>query len=349
MSRRTPVIRLVFLASLLTTTRAFADDAERNYVRGVELMQEGKLEEAEAKLREAVRLRPNHGPAHLSLGNVLRKLNHCDQAVPEYEAAAKLVPKDAFVRGNLGVCLAKLNRRDEAIKAFEEAIAMAPEEVPWRLSVISLYRQANDWARALPHADKAVKLEPKNTEALRTQANVLRHLKMLDKAAQSIAQAIALAPNDANLRMDLAVVLHAQSKRVDAIAAYKEAVRLDGSSPTRGSRSARCTSSRARPPKRSTRSTRTSTRCRTRSTRWCKGRANRSAAWAARRTELRTRVGVACGACGVDDLVAMRDVREAPRVRRTVGRRGVVPRVVPRRDGAAVARAHRQVLVVVAR
>ena len=81
--------------TLLAPSSAFADEADAQYRKGLEFMQAGRLQEAEASLEEALRLRPNYAAAELTLGNTLRKLKKCDKAIPHYESVIKLQPEEA--------------------------------------------------------------------------------------------------------------------------------------------------------------------------------------------------------------------------------------------------------------
>ncbi|HNN98399.1 MAG TPA: tetratricopeptide repeat protein, partial [Pseudomonadota bacterium] len=86
--------------ALTSPVVAFADEADAQYRKGLELMQQGKLDEAQASLEEALRIRPNYAAAQLTLGNVFRRQKKCDKAVTQYEAVIKTQPNDPFAHGN---------------------------------------------------------------------------------------------------------------------------------------------------------------------------------------------------------------------------------------------------------
>ena len=81
-----------------------SDEAAAQYHKGLALMQAGKLEDAQAALEEAIKLRPGYAAAELTLGNTLRKPKKCDKAVPLYESVIRTQPDDPFAHGNLGYC-----------------------------------------------------------------------------------------------------------------------------------------------------------------------------------------------------------------------------------------------------
>ena len=62
---------------------------------GYVLREQGKLDEAIAEYRTAIRLQPDDADAHTNLGIALRKQGKLDEAIAEYRAAIRLKSKDA--------------------------------------------------------------------------------------------------------------------------------------------------------------------------------------------------------------------------------------------------------------
>jgi len=95
------------------------------YGEGVSLYVLDRPAEAEAPLREAVRLEPDEPEHHLYLGHVLSQLRRYDEAVVAYGAATRLAPMDA--RGWKGLGFAHYNGRRyaDARTALEKYLAFA--------------------------------------------------------------------------------------------------------------------------------------------------------------------------------------------------------------------------------
>jgi Flp pilus assembly protein TadD len=64
-----------------------ADDADTHFNLGATLEHQGKLEEAVAELRTAIRLKPEFAKAHLNLGSSLGPQGKLDEAVVELRNA----------------------------------------------------------------------------------------------------------------------------------------------------------------------------------------------------------------------------------------------------------------------
>jgi len=94
----------------------------------------GRLEEAEACLRQATALEPGLFGAYISLAAVLHGLRRFEDALAELACAARIAPDDHQVDQRRGCTLAALGRYDEAQQAFERSVALAPDFVYSRLA-----------------------------------------------------------------------------------------------------------------------------------------------------------------------------------------------------------------------
>lgn len=87
----------------------------------------GRTDEAEASLRDAIRLTPVDGESHLLLATVLRRLGRLSDAQQAITSAAEASPDNPAVGLEAGV-IAVLDGRDEAARqSWQSVIALAPE------------------------------------------------------------------------------------------------------------------------------------------------------------------------------------------------------------------------------
>jgi tetratricopeptide (TPR) repeat protein len=104
-------------------TRAKPDSAEAYYTLGSVLKQQGKLPEAAAALREAIRLQPEFAGAHTTLAAVLRQSGDTAGAAAESRAGSELARQKtseqaAVFATNSGRRLRKAGDLDGAISQF---------------------------------------------------------------------------------------------------------------------------------------------------------------------------------------------------------------------------------------
>ncbi len=77
---------------------------------GDEKEKAGRLEEAAARLRESLDLRPDDALLHSDFGALLARLGRFREAVPEFETALRLDPHLETARRNLEAARARLER-----------------------------------------------------------------------------------------------------------------------------------------------------------------------------------------------------------------------------------------------
>ena len=89
------------------------------------LAQCGRIDEAIAELREAIKLKPDYAEAHHNLGVVLAGRGQADEAIAQYEqalAAARLCRRTK----QLGCRLGARGQLDAAILHFRRALEIQP-------------------------------------------------------------------------------------------------------------------------------------------------------------------------------------------------------------------------------
>jgi len=78
-------------------------DAVELYDQADKLKDEGKLDEAAAKLNDALAVDPNYALAHAALAIVLQRLGKHDEAISHAQSACQLEPDDPFSHTALSV------------------------------------------------------------------------------------------------------------------------------------------------------------------------------------------------------------------------------------------------------
>src|SRR5262249_46633763 len=71
--------------------------------RGVEYLQQGKIEQAIPDLQDAVEQDPKDTASRMNLAYAYERANRVDEAISHYEKVLALKPKDSVARNNLAV------------------------------------------------------------------------------------------------------------------------------------------------------------------------------------------------------------------------------------------------------
>ena len=105
-----------------------ADAPEAHLVnqQAITLARQGKLQEAEAGFRHALRLKPDHAEYHSNLGNTLFYQRKYDEAIVCYQEALRLWPDFANAYSNLANVFKEQGRIDDAIANYRHALQLDP-------------------------------------------------------------------------------------------------------------------------------------------------------------------------------------------------------------------------------
>lgn len=104
------------------TDRAKALTAEAKLVQN-----EGRLEEAEQLLRDALAEDVMYGPAHNNLGQIYYQQQRYYEAAWEFQYAIRLMPHQPIPRNNLGLVFEATGQLDEAAEQYGLAVAEEPD------------------------------------------------------------------------------------------------------------------------------------------------------------------------------------------------------------------------------
>jgi tetratricopeptide (TPR) repeat protein len=154
----------IFLAFLLVGDRMVGrrSKVEDVYNRGVDLRRQGKLDQAIAAYRAAIKISPGFAEAHNNLGEALHRQGKYEEAIAAFRAAIGLKPNHANAHYNLAISLVAQERLDDALGEFREAIRNKPDHGRAYIGLvavleargkpdeaIALYREAGTQVRAL--------------------------------------------------------------------------------------------------------------------------------------------------------------------------------------------------------
>ena len=128
----------------------------------IALLNQGAVDEAETRARQALALNPQSAQAVGTLAQSLRRQGRDAEALPLLEQLAAAQPT-AAVLNDLGLCLMDLNRPDQAEAAFRRVAEAAPDiPEPWHnLGNALLDQQRPD--EAVAAYDRALSVAPHDT------------------------------------------------------------------------------------------------------------------------------------------------------------------------------------------
>jgi Flp pilus assembly protein TadD len=188
--------------------RAIAADpgiAEAHNNLGLALQGLGRLTEAEASFREALRLKPN-ADAYSNLGNVLCVTDRLAEAEAIYRESLRLEPESASTHNNLGNTLWNLHRPVEAEASYREALRLCPAYPEAHNNLAITLNYTGRSAAAVASCHEAIRLQPDFAEAHAFLGTALLDLGRPDEAEASYRTALRLRPDFPEAHLVLAIL-----------------------------------------------------------------------------------------------------------------------------------------------
>jgi len=236
-------------------------EVELRYVLGGSLANHGRMEEAIASYRNAIRQKPDYFDAYQNLGLLLveqRKLpgavEHYNRAIPifpdraalheglglafleqgkinqaveQFNKAIDIDPQRASAYDNLGRAFFSLNRPDEAHQQFAKSLELNPNQAVTHNNMGSLLASQGKMPEAIEHFEESLRLSPNQPRTLCNLGSAFACLAEFSKAREKFEAALRLAPNDAETYFNLGLCLQQQSRPAEAIAAFRQALTID--------------------------------------------------------------------------------------------------------------------------
>ena len=176
-------------------------------------VQAGRVQDAQARLDEALRLAPDDAEAHSNLGTVLQMQGRLGEAMPHLEAASKLKPNDDRIRFNLANGLTAAGKATEAMREFERAIAINPENADAHFNLAMILGPRGQVDAAIGHLERVIAIAPRHADAYRNLAMALGLRGRLDEALARARAARRLAPASPEVGQLLAQIEAAAARR----------------------------------------------------------------------------------------------------------------------------------------
>ena len=170
-------------------------------LRGLMALADSRLDLAESRFREAIRLDPKYASAHFCLSRLHYRRNQFDDSIQESKAAIDLAPNFVRAYENLGLCYEAKGQIDEAKKWYLQAIrrgASGGRQTEWPSLHLATMLVRNDRVEeARPYLLEALKLDPNNSHTHLQMAIVLEKTGDLVGSLQELQRALNLDPTKA--------------------------------------------------------------------------------------------------------------------------------------------------------
>ncbi len=182
------------LASRLEILKQLPHDFDSLVQAGRLLGKAGRLDEAEQRLRQAMRQRPMLPGPWFELGVVLFTSGRYGEALTCFERVHAMQRSDVTTQIYLARSLSKLNRRAEAMERYREVIRVDPDNWQPHLELAEELVVANQAAEAIREYQTAVRLNPRHPMMRINLGVLLARQNLVDDAIQQFEAALRLEP-----------------------------------------------------------------------------------------------------------------------------------------------------------
>ena len=192
-------------------------------------LREGKLTEAIAASKEALKIQPEDAGSYINLGNAFYRQNKPDAALRSYLRAAELEPNLPETYANIGSAYYQLKQDKEAIFYYQKALGIKSDLVGVYWNLGRIYQHQAKVDEAVENWEKAFAIQPDivDDNFHFNLGNTLFKMGKQEAALRSYQRAIALNPQNASAYGNLANLYSQQRNRDEAIKYYQQALKID--------------------------------------------------------------------------------------------------------------------------
>ena len=219
------VLVLAATAGFSQSAPSHQQQVEEHSRKAQEYLRENKPDLAVPEFKAIVALEPNNVDARGNLGVLLSFQGAYAEAIPQLRAALKLQPGLWKIQALLGMAEKRTGDIKGALGDLENAFPKLKEQkirVQTGLELIDTYSNAGDLDKAAATVSALRELDPANVELIYTGYRIYSDL--VDESRLSLMVA---APNSARAHQMMAHELARQGKADEAIANYREALKID--------------------------------------------------------------------------------------------------------------------------
>jgi tetratricopeptide (TPR) repeat protein len=188
------------------------------------MLNNGRVKQAEALLRNVVGLRPRHADARNLLGVVQYRMGVHEDAMKSVREAIRLNPNNTNYYCNLGEMERQAGHLDIAAASLNKAIAIDPNCVQAHNNMGIVHYDRREFAKAADAYRKAITLKPDHAEAFNNLGNALRALGKPNEAIVAYENAIEQRESYAEAYNNMGVMLRELAKLEEAEMAFRRAV-----------------------------------------------------------------------------------------------------------------------------
>ena len=176
--------------------KQYPEEADLHLFFGIALLRLRDPQGAEAAVRKAITISPNHVEARTLLGWIHSEVRgELEAAIKEYATVVALRPDSPEAYNNLGVAQKRKGDLAQALQSFNRALELKPEYSAAASNRGWVFAEQNRWDDARRDFEMALSINPNDDGALYGVSHALREARDYPGAQKTLGQLIARSPN----------------------------------------------------------------------------------------------------------------------------------------------------------
>jgi tetratricopeptide (TPR) repeat protein len=201
-------------------------NSDAHNILGVSLAALGRMDEAVASLKRAIKINGEAASYHANLGEILRQVGKLDEAAVAIEKAIKLDPDNAQALNNLGIIQYERKQFAEAVENYRRALEINPAMSEALNNLGNALRLTGDIDGALQAYQEALTQRAVYPEVYNNLGTLLQQDRRIEEAEHALRKAIQQNPNYIEAHNNLAQLLSAEKHEVEALRTLGEALKI---------------------------------------------------------------------------------------------------------------------------
>jgi tetratricopeptide (TPR) repeat protein len=195
--------------------------------KGREYLTAQNYEKARLEFRNALQLDPNDAEASYLSGQVAERLGNIREAAQMYQAAIQVNGKHLGARANLAKIYVFGGFPDKAMALIEPGLAFAPNDADLLVARAAARERLGDKPGARADAEKAVRIAPKNENAVALMASILGQDGETVQAIDLVGRAVQAPGATADLRLVLAQMYMDAGRRAEGVQELQRVIAIE--------------------------------------------------------------------------------------------------------------------------
>jgi tetratricopeptide (TPR) repeat protein len=197
------------------------------FISGRLLNDASRYPEAEAELRNCIKLQPLGIEARDELGKALLRQNKYEAALEIYEEIIKLKPDEYQAWCSRANLFSRLKRWSDAVSSYSEAIKLKPDSYRNYYNMAVALEEGGNWESAIEAYQNTIKVNPAFTGAYNNLGIALSIAGRQQEALDVYEKGIRMNGQDFNLFFNMGMNLFEAGRYVESVAAYRNAIDIN--------------------------------------------------------------------------------------------------------------------------